>query len=43
MKRFLLLAIFFILTTTFAVADASFDETINYQFNNAESYIGEIL
>lgn len=43
MKRFLLLAIFFILTTTFAVADASFDETINYQFNNAKAYIGETL
>lgn len=42
MKR-LIIIILSIISSVVAFADASFDKTINYQFNNAEAYIGEIL
>lgn len=42
MKR-LVIILSIIINSVVAFADASFDKTINYQFNNAEAYIGEIL
>lgn len=42
MKR-LVIILSIIISSVVAFADASFDKTINYQFNNAEAYIGEIL
>ena len=42
MKR-LVIILTIIISSVVAFADASFDKTINYQFNNAEAYIGEIL
>ena len=42
MKR-LVIILSIIISSVVAFADASFDKTINYQFNNAKAYIGEIL
>ena len=42
MKR-LIIILSIIISSVVAFANASFDKTINYQFNNAEAYIGEIL
>ena len=42
MKR-LVIILSIIISSVVAFADASFDKTINYQFNNTEAYIGEIL
>lgn len=43
MKRLIIIVLSIIISSVVAFADASFDKTINYQFNNAEAYIGEIL
>ena len=43
MKRLIIIILSIIISSVVAFADASFDKTINYQFNNAEAYIGEIL
>ncbi len=42
MKR-LVIILTIIISSVAAFANASFDKTINYQFNNARAYIGEIL
>ena len=43
MKRLIIIILSIIISSVVVFADASFDKTINYQFNNAEAYIGEIL